>query len=172
VAEDFPEEAGVFPAAARQDPGEDAMILDTLDNADRYTSLHPAFAKVFAFLRSPSFHAVDPGRLEIDGTHVYALVSHLPGKRPDEARLEAHRRYIDVQYLIAGTESMGWRALADCGEEEHPYDPEKDLLFLSDPPATWITIHPGTFVVFFPGDAHAPMVSHGIVRKVVLKVEL
>ena len=148
------------------------MILDSLDNADRYTALHPAFKRVFAFLRSPSLNAVEPGRLEIDGARLYALASHLPGKSPDEARLEAHRRYIDVHYLISGTESMGWRGLADCRVEERAYDPEKDLLSLSDDPAVWITIHPGTFVVLYPGDAHAPMVSSGMVQKVVLKVAL
>jgi biofilm protein TabA len=148
------------------------MILDTLDNADRYVTMHPAFKRVFAFLRSPSLKAVEPGRLEIDGRRLYAIATQLPGKRPDEARLEAHKGYIDVHCLITGKESLGWKGLADCREEESPYDPERDYLSFSDDPAMWFTIHPGTFVVFFPGDAHAPMVSNGMVQKVVVKVEL
>ncbi len=148
------------------------MILDTLDNADRYAALHPAFKRVFAFLRSPSLKAVEPGRMELDGRRLYAIATQLPGKRPDEARLEAHRQYIDVHYLITGKESLGWKGLADCREEESPYDSERDYLSFSDDPAMWFTIHPGTFAVFFPGDAHAPMVSNGMVQKVVMKVSL
>ena len=148
------------------------MILDTLDNADRYTAMHPAFKRVFAFLRSPSLKTIEPGRLEIDGSRLYAIATQLPGKRPEEARLEVHRQYIDVHFLITGKESIGWRGLADCREEEHPYDPERDYLSFSDDPSMWCTIHPGTFVVFYPGDAHAPMVSNGKVHKVVLKVAL
>ena len=148
------------------------MILDTLDNADRYAALHPAFQRVFTFLRSPSLKALEPGRVEIDGPRLYAIATHLPGKHPDEARIEVHRQYIDVHYLITGKESLGWKGLADCREEESPYDPGRDYLSFSDNPAMWFTIHPGTFVVFFPGDAHAPMVSNGMVQKVVLKVGL
>ncbi len=148
------------------------MILDTLDNADRYVALHPSFRRVFAFLRSPSLKAVESGRLEIDGQRIYAITTSLPGKQPDEARLEAHRRHIDVHFLITGKERMGWRGLTDCREEESPYDAERDYLSFSDDPSMWVTIHPGTFVVFFPGDAHAPMVSNGMVQKVVVKVEL
>jgi YhcH/YjgK/YiaL family protein len=148
------------------------MILDTLDNADRYAAMHPAFKRVFAFLRSPSLKAIEPGRLDLDGPRLYAIASQLPGKRPEEARLEVHRQFIDVHFLIAGKESMGWRGLADCREEEGSYDSEKDILFFSDDPSMWFTIHPGTFIVFSPGDAHAPMVSNGMVQKVVLKVAL
>jgi YhcH/YjgK/YiaL family protein len=87
------------------------MILDTLDNADRYTAMHPAFKRVFAFLRSPSLKAVEPGRLDLDGSRLYAIATHLPGRSPDEARLEARQQYIDVHFLITGKESIGWSGL-------------------------------------------------------------
>ena len=95
-----------------------------------------------------------------------------PGKWPSEARLESHRRFIDIHYLLAGKETMGWRAAGDCREIEHEYSAEKDIAFFTDEPSLWLTMHPGTFVVFFPWDAHAPLVANGNIHKVVLKVAL
>ena len=148
------------------------MILDTLSNADRYVSLHPAFSRVIAFLRDPTTRELKLGRSEIDGTRLYAIASSGPGKTTDEARLEAHRLYADVHYLISGKESMGWRSIERCHDVESPYDEEKDFMLFSDDPALWFTAHPGTIAVFFPWDAHAPMVSNGVVHKIVVKLKL
>lgn len=148
------------------------MILDSLANASRYAALHPEFGRVFAFLADPSARTLEPGRIEIEGKDVYAIASTGPGKAAPDARLEAHHRYIDVHYLISGKESMGWKSVERCFDTEQPYDDEKDIILYSDDPAVWFTIHPGSFAVFFPWDAHAPMVSGGVVRKIVMKVLL
>jgi len=146
------------------------MILDSLSNADRYIALHPKFEQVFAFLADPAARQMESGRVELEGNALYAIASTGPGKTIGDARLEAHRRYIDVHYLIAGKESLGWKDLERCLDPEQPYVDEKDMVLFSDDPAVWFTIHPGTFVIFFPWDAHAPMVSGGTVRKIVVKV--
>jgi len=148
------------------------MILDSLTNAGRYTALHTKFATVFAFLADPSVRALESGRIEIEGKDVYAIASAGSGKAAADARLEAHHRYIDVHYLVSGRESMGWKSVERCLDTEQPYDDEKDIILYSDDPAIWFTIHPGSFAVFFPWDAHAPMVSGGAVRKIVAKVLL
>lgn len=148
------------------------MILDTLRNADRYAAMHQSFPRVFEFLRTPAVRDLPPGRTDIDGDTLYAMASTGPGKTQAEARLEVHRRFIDVHYLIAGKENVGWRDLHRCQDAETAYDEERDFLLYSDDPALWLAVHPGALMIFFPEDAHAPLVSSGIVQKVVVKVRI
>ena len=148
----------------------DHMILDRLENAGRYEHLHPAFARAFAFLRRPDLADLPPGRYEIDGARLYCSISKVPGRTRAEAPLEAHRKYIDIQYVIAGTETMGWKPTRDCRAVSAAYDPAQDIGFFADEPASWTEVPPGSFVIFFPQDAHAPLVGSGEIHKAVLKI--
>lgn len=146
------------------------MILARLEESDRYASLTPGFSQALAFLRRPDLAQLAPGRYEIDGARVYASVMQAPGKTRDAARLEAHRRYIDVQYLVAGTDEMGWKSKPSCREAQGEYDATKEVEFYADKPEAWVAVPPGHLVIFFPEDAHAPMVATGMLHKVVVKV--
>ena len=145
------------------------MILARLEQANRYLPLHPDFAAALAFLRREPPDGWPPGRIEIAG-NTYAAVSRSPGRRRSEARLEAHRKYIDIQYIIAGVEEMGWRAIGGCEHPRGPYDAQQDIEFFDDAPDSYVTVHPGEFVVFFPDDAHAPLIGSGEIHKIVVKV--
>jgi biofilm protein TabA len=146
------------------------MILDRLDKADRYRALHLDFAPAIAFLRRQPLARLPLGRIEIAGASVYAMVSKGPARKAEGARLEAHRKYIDIHYLIAGVEQQGWRSLARCQQREVEYDTEKDVALFRDAPDTYVTVHPGEFVIFFPDDAHAPQIGAGELHKIVIKV--
>jgi len=50
------------------------------------------------------------------------------------------------------------------------YSEEKDIRFFHDAAASWISTPPGAFCIFFPEDAHAPLVSNGNIRKAIFKV--
>ena len=145
------------------------MILARLEQADRYLALHADFPAAIAFLRGEPLGDLPQSRIEIAGA-MYATVSRSPMRQRSEARLEAHRRYIDIQYVIAGVEEMGWKAHSRCQRPHGQYDAEKDIEFFSDVPDSYITVRPGEFVVFFPDDAHAPLIGTGEVHKVVIKV--
>lgn len=147
------------------------MILDTLAQADRYSTLHPLFARAFDYLRSTDLDALTPGRHDIDGAQLFALVEDCAGRTRAEAQLECHRRYIDIQLVLAGVDEMGWRPLAGCVAPSTDYDAARDIRFFDDAPESWIATPPGSFCLFFPDDAHAPLVSAGRIRKVVLKIE-
>jgi len=147
------------------------MILDRLDNAEQYARLNDAFAAAFRFLRRVDLARLPPGRHGIDGDRVYAVVANDKARRREEAKLEAHRKYIDIQFVISGNEEMGWKPLKSCGAVSVAYNPEKDIEFLAGSPDTWITVAPGSFVIFFPEDAHAPLVGAGTIHKVVVKVK-
>ena len=145
------------------------MILDTLTASYRYAGLHPLFPRAFEFLRDTNLASLAPGRHAIDGDRVFVLIDRTDGRGHDGARLEAHRRHIDIQFTFDGCEEIGWKTLADCGRPA-PYDAAKDLGFFDDRPDTWIVVPHGHFAIFFPDDAHAPLAGHGRIGKAVVKI--
>ncbi|MCL5059749.1 MAG: YhcH/YjgK/YiaL family protein [Candidatus Thermoplasmatota archaeon] len=146
------------------------MILDTLTQADRYLTLHPLFARAFAFLRDTDLMALEPGVHAVHDEQIFAIVEACTGRTRAEAKLECHRRYIDIQLVLEGIDEMGWKPLAECGDPATEYDVARDIRFFNDAPASWIATPPGSFCLFFPDDAHAPLVSAGMIRKVVVKI--
>ena len=146
------------------------MILSTLANADRYADLHPLFPQAFEFMRSTDLLALALGRYPIVEKQLFVIVESVPGRTRSEAKLECHRKYIDIQLVLEGTDEMGWKTLADCIDPVSDYSAEKDIQFFHDAPATWIATPPGAFCIFFPDDAHAPLVSDSHIRKVIFKI--
>lgn len=148
------------------------MIFDCLANAARYETLNPGFRRAFEYLRTTDFSKLAPGRHEIDGSNLYLMLNQGKGRGRDEVKLEAHQQYIDIQYTITGPDEIGWRSLRDCIQVCSPFDAAKDFMLFTDRPEIWISVPPGTFTIFFPEDAHAPMgASVGTdLLKAVLKV--
>jgi YhcH/YjgK/YiaL family protein len=133
------------------------MILDRLENAARYYPLHAGFALACDYLRRTDFTKMAPGKHNVDGERLYVMLNKGPGRGRDGARLEAHRSYIDIQFTITGPDEIGWSPLAACRQIETPFDPGKDFGLFSDRPEAWVAVPPGSFAIFFPDDAHAPM---------------
>ncbi len=146
------------------------MIFDVRLNADRYLALNTGFAKAFGFLLRPDLGDLASGKYEIDGERVYAIVSRGQGRERKDALLETHRRYIDIQLVLAGTDEMGWKPGSLCIHPSGEYDQKADVQFFSDEPDAWLSTRSGAFAIFFPEDAHMPMISSGQIHKVVIKV--
>jgi biofilm protein TabA len=146
------------------------MIVDLLTNRRRYAPLHPGFGPAFHWLLSAPLERLPTGRQEIDRQRLYALVGRDPGRGRDAAKLESHRRYIDIQVTLAGSEEIGWRSLADCDAPTIDFQPDGDVAFYGDRAQTWLAMPPGAFAIFFPEDAHAPLAGTGELHKVVVKV--
>lgn len=146
------------------------MVLDTLQRSHHYQELHPLFARAFAFLRSVDLDALGTGRHEIDGDRLYVSVDHEPGRGQQLVRLEHHRRYIDIQVCIDGDEQIGWMPVECCQDRDGEFDTDRDVGFFLEEPRTWMTLRPGTFTIFFPADAHAPLAGAGPVKKAIVKV--
>ncbi|HSM98755.1 MAG TPA: YhcH/YjgK/YiaL family protein [Gallionella sp.] len=146
------------------------MIFSTLSQSSRYAALHPLFPRAFDYIRNTDLRALAPGHYPIAGDDLFAIVEHVPGRTRAEAQLECHRRYIDIQLVLEGVDEMGWKPLADCREPVSDHSAEKDIRFFRDAPATWIATPPDAFCIFFPEDAHAPLVGSGHIRKVIFKV--
>lgn len=146
------------------------MILDTIANASRYTAIHPGFAAAFEFLRTANLADLAAGRHEIDGDRLYVVMNRQPGRGRAGAKFEAHRRYIDIQFGVSGTDEMGWLPLADCSQPAAPFEESKDVGFFTDSAQTWLTVPAGSFAIFFPEDVHAPLGGTGDLVKAVVKV--
>jgi len=151
----------------------DPMILGTIDHAARYEALHPLFAPAFAFLRSMTGSEA-PGRHEIAGDDVFALVQEVRTIPAEQAQFEAHQVYIDIQFVLRGRETILWAPLASMKELTRPYDAIKDIAkwsMTSD--VTPLHLTTGRFAILYPEDAHAPCVEwdqSDVVFKTVIKV--
>ena len=148
------------------------MIIDTLDNLGNYVSLNPLFAKVVAFMKANDLNKLETGRHEIEGKKLFVNIDVAKGKTPDEAVLETHREMIDIQIPLSGDETYGYTPSANLPDAA--YNAEKDITKFGDMAAeSYVTCHPGMFVIFFPQDGHAPCISfEPEIRKAIFKVSV
>jgi len=156
--------------------GTQQMIIDRLENADAYRGLGPRIAAALDWLRQTPVSLLTDGKHSLDGDLLYAIVQRYRPKGLSEAKWEAHRRFADVQYIAAGEERIGWRALDDGLAILKPYDPQKDVEFF-DARGDLLSVRAGHFAVFLPQDVHAPGLAaerggeEGVL-KVVLKCQI
>ena len=146
------------------------MIFATLSQADRYANQHPLFPQAFDYIRNTDLNSLATGVHSIIGKQLFVIVEEAQGRSRAEAKLECHRKFIDIQLVLQGTDEMGWKPLADCTNPLDDYNEERDIRFFADVADSWISTPPNTFCIFFPDDAHAPLVSTGKIRKLIFKV--
>lgn len=149
------------------------MIIDTLENAGRYTSLHPLFAKAFDYIKSLDLKSAEIGKSDLsEGLKI--IVSEKEGMTAAEsaAKFECHDKNIDIQLCISGTEQIGWKPRNTCSSLKGEYNAEKDVSFYNDAPDMYFQLSDNQFAIFFPEDVHAPMIGEGIIKKMVVKVKI
>ena len=146
------------------------MIFSTLSQSSHYTTLHPLFPRAFDYIRNTDLLDLTPGVHDIIDKQLFVIVEEAEGRTRAEAKLECHRKYIDIQLVLAGIDEMGWKPLSDCHQSIADYNSERDIQFFDDVPDRWIAVPAGAFCIFFPDDAHAPLVSSGHIRKVIFKI--
>jgi biofilm protein TabA len=146
------------------------MIVDTLNEARSYFDMHPGMEAAFTFLRDAVRTDPEPGEYEIDGRDVYAIVQDCVAKEPEDVRLEAHKKYIDIQLSLHGEDRIGWSPLNECTNVDHVYDPANDVELYTDTPQDWFMLKAEVFCILLPQDAHAPLAGTGPSKKVVVKV--
>lgn len=146
------------------------MILDSLKNSALYYGVNPRLERAFAYLQTVDLMTLEPGKYEIDGQEIFMSLVERGLKSPEEAKLEVHDKYLDVQIVLAGEESFGWSERKDMQQPQAAFDAQKDIQFFDDQPQTYYTLKPGQFTILLPEDAHAPLVGEGTIRKAILKV--
>jgi YhcH/YjgK/YiaL family protein len=148
------------------------MIIDRIENCEKYTFLGPRFEKAFHLLKTVDFSPYEPGKYETDLEGVHFLVQDYQSKDPLTAKKEAHKRYADLQAVLAGREYIGYADLSMV--ELGDYLEEKDFQQISGK-MDMVTVPAGFFMLLFPQDAHMPGVrinESEPVCKVVFKILL
>ena len=131
--------------------------------------------RAFEYLARTDLTSLPLGRTDIEGDEVYVLLSEAETRPPEQVQFEAHRRYIDIQFVVRGQESIGVAPLAGLVTTE-PYDPARDIEFFAVPPQSrTLALGAGDFAVFTPNDAHRPSLhldGPHVSRKAVVKVSV
>ena len=148
------------------------MIIDTLANGSQYLALHPGFKAAFDHLASIDLNALEVGKYDVDGVKYAVMAKDGATKEAAAEKFECHDKNIDIQVLISGEETMGWRSRNDCTSPKAEYNAEKDVTFYSDAAEMYFTLQPNQFVIFYPNDVHAPMIGTGFIKKLVVKVKI
>ncbi|NLY23627.1 MAG: DUF386 domain-containing protein [Bacteroidales bacterium] len=146
------------------------MIVDNLANAANYFSLHPLFEKAFEFISELDMEQAVTGSTVIEGTALRASVVEAILKPATEAKLETHKKFIDIQIPVTSGETFGWKSLSTLTSPVSGYDEADDIAFYSEAPSTYVTLQPGEFVIFSPEDGHAPLIGDGVTKKIIIKV--
>jgi biofilm protein TabA len=153
------------------------MIVTDLTHLSQQASPFPRLQTALEFLKNADLQDLPDGRVEIEGSQIYALVQTYNSK-PENSnpRFEAHLRYLDIQYIATGNELIGWAPL-DQFVPENSYNPEKDVVKgLVRPEAiTFVRLSAGQAAILYPEDAHAPGLADGDsspVKKIVVKVSI
>lgn len=146
------------------------MVIDKLENLERYVPLHPLFAEAVAFLKTTDLRAHEAGKVVLKEGELMVNFADACPKTKEEAFLETHNDFIDIQIPLSGEEVMGYTPRTDLPEAA--YNAEKDITFYEGLATNYLTIRPGMFTIFFPEDAHAPGITPDGVRKVIVKVRV
>ncbi len=145
------------------------MIIDSLDNLEKYVALNPLFRDVVDYIKSNDLNVKPEGKELIKGDDLFVNFNTAQGKTAENARLETHDRMIDIQIPLNCEETYGYTPRTVLQEQE--YDAEKDITFYDGPARQYVKATPGMFAIFFPQDGHAPCISgEKTIRKVIFKV--
>jgi biofilm protein TabA len=147
--------------------------IDKEQFAKQYHLNQAAWDKAFAFLKNTDLKTLTNGRHVIDGTNVYAIVTEAPTKDYDKTAFESHLKYIDLQYVITGEESMA-KTPVTLVTVNKAYDEKADIAFYTGEGKIY-AVPAGTFMLFFPADAHRPNITPGgnkVVKKIVIKINV
>jgi YhcH/YjgK/YiaL family protein len=150
------------------------MIYDKINNIETYAAISEDIRVGLEYLREVRMD-IAVGSYQIN-PRVKAIVSEYETKIVNEFGYEAHRDYIDIQYLISGKEIINSLPL-EYLKEIKPYNKEIDAAFYEE-----VKVKPqelllgnGYFAILFPQDGHMPQLSVNMpmkVKKVVIKVKL
>ena len=151
------------------------MIIAKFEDLHRYDSLNPLFKQAFDWMQKTDLKSLKAGKIELKGSDLFANVQEYKTKNLEEAFFEAHRTYIDIQFIIEGTENLGYAHISNLKEDE-PYSLEKDFHKLKGNATQTVCLTPGTACILFPEDGHEPGLNaeDGIkkdVRKICMKVK-
>ncbi|MCM8815404.1 MAG: YhcH/YjgK/YiaL family protein [Candidatus Omnitrophica bacterium] len=150
------------------------MIIDRIENFENYKKISRRFQPAFDFILNWKKNSISEGRYEIDGSKIYVIVQQYYTQPPDKLVWEAHRKYMDLQYVLEGTEYMGYAHISDMEQISDYIDVDDYALFRGE--GIYLKVRQGFFTVFFPNDCHKVRVQtedgSSPLKKIVVKIHL
>jgi biofilm protein TabA len=151
------------------------MIVDTLKNKDLYAGISPRLAAALEYLKTVKAKSFKEQTIELEGKDLYVMYQSYTTGTDKDKKYEAHKKYIDVQYVLEGEETIRMANIKGL-ETVDAYDKKKDAAFYANCPGTDVVLKAGDFTVLFPQDAHLPKLrvgkTAGLVKKLVVKVAI
>lgn len=151
------------------------MVIDKLENAYLYAGLSAKIRRGLEVLKDKKLSAKKDGRYEVEGDELYYMIQRYTTKPIEEGRLEAHKKYIDIQFAAEGEEMIGHSEISQLNIDK-PYDEAKDVAFYEAPEKiNTIKLGKEMFCILFPQDGHIPgcqMDGPSEILKVVVKVKI
>ena len=147
--------------------------IDKAEFAKQYHSNKVLWDKAFTYIKETDLIGLKPGKYQIEGDDVYAIVTEGVTRNYDSTKWEAHRNYADIHYVIKGKEKIGIAAIYSARTTKD-YDSSKDIGFYTTH-GNFFIAEPSTFFIIFPKNAHFPDInidSPSVVKKLVIKVKI
>ena len=148
------------------------MIIDDLQNSSRYNCLNALFAEAFDFIKSADFLHAEPGKHVLVEDELIVMVNDATLKPADQSRMEVHNEYIDIHVPLSSAEHFVWKRRSLLTDPTESFNKENDAQHFSDAPETEIDVPAGSFVIFYPEDAHVGCMGEGTLRKIIVKVRV
>ena len=154
------------------------MIADYIKNLDTYASVHARFPKAFAFLKELLKKPLENGRYQCPDCpegEIFANVSSYDSRPMEQAIMEVHHKYIDIQVIVSGEEKIYMPSLEEPVVTKEFNEAGDCAIYAMATPAlnTCLTLDGGTFAIFLPNEIHAPNLAAREsvpVKKIVVKV--
>lgn len=146
------------------------MVVDTLDNLEKYVSLNPLFEEVVKFIKANDLNKLEDGKHYIKGKELFVNITTAHGKTAEEATFETHKEMLDIQIPLDNEETYGYMPLVDLPQAD--YNAEKDVIKYPGVKAeTLVNCKPGEFAIFWPQDGHQPCIGKGDIHKAIFKIK-
>ncbi|MFV0378046.1 MAG: YhcH/YjgK/YiaL family protein [Mangrovibacterium sp.] len=149
-------------------------VHNSVDVGEFYKQYHAKpglWRAVFEFMKQDLFE-LEVGKYQLIEEEAFVMISEYDTKEPENAKWEAHKKFIDLQYVIAGEEQMGILPLVQAVNSLE-YNEQKDVIFYGDNSGQLHLATPEAFFLFFPSDVHRPCIKVGEsapVKKLVAKI--
>jgi len=147
------------------------MIYGTIEKEETYDFLTDRLKKCFAYIKEHSLEAMELGRYELEGDDLYMNLQELETQPLEGKPFEAHRRYLDLHYIVSGAERIDVNFLGRMRQET--YHEDRDLAVLTGEPSGSVLLKKGDFMICWPVDAHRPAGMENApqrIRKAVFKI--
>lgn len=152
------------------------MIYDKLSNLKAYAAMLPDWEVIEDYLQKITSGELTEQKYEIDGKRLHLSVQEYEPYAPEGRYLEAHRKYIDLQFAVSGSELIGWAPTDELTVRTEEFSKGGDIAFYEEAPTFWIPLEEGTFTLLYPQDAHMPCIrvndDANPVKKVVVKIAI